>query len=412
MTDSIDINETGSERAGAESVEFAFMRRTLNEKQFRQFVALRAMLSGNILRTARAAHVSRSTVKKGIAEIRAGALYVPGDRVRKVGAGRKRIQDTDERLVPDLEAILEPKGDPMSLVRWTTKSLSSLVKALSEDGHHIKKSALAVLLNELGFSLKANKKNIEGTPHVDRDQQFRHINESCQVFEQEGDPIISVDCKKKELIGNFKNGGREWQAKGTNQTVNVYDFQSMADGKALPYGVYDTVRNLGFVNVGVSHDTASFAVEAIRRWWHQVGADLYQGRTKLLITSDGGGSNGVRCRLWKKELQELADETGLSITVNHLPPATSKWNKIEHRLFSYISINWRARPLVSLETVIELISHTTTQKGLTVTAVLDQNEYPTGVRVTEEEMGQLNITRDEFHPEWNYTISPHVADDP
>lgn len=412
MTDNIDINGTGTEPSSADSAEFAFVRRILNEKQFRQFVAYRAMQSHNILRTATAAHVARNTVRKGIAEIQTGDVYVPSDRVRKVGAGPKRLQDTDEGLLRDLEEILEPKGDPMSLLRWTTKSLSNLVEALSERGHQIKKSALAVMLKGMGFSLKANKKNIEGTSHVDRDPQFRHIKESCQTFEKEGDPIISVDCKKKELIGNFKNGGREWQAKGTNQTVNVYDFMSIADGKALPYGVYDTVKNLGFVNVGVSHDTASFAVESIRRWWQHVGADLYLGRTKLLITSDGGGSNGVRCGLWKKELQELADETGLSITVNHLPPATSKWNMIEHRLFSYISLNWRARPLISLETVIELISHTSTRPGLKVTAVLDQNEYPTGIRVTEEELHQLNIARDEFHPEWNYTISPHVADDP
>lgn len=294
----------------------------------------------------------------------------------------------------------------MSLLRWTTKSLSHLVVSLEKQKHTIKKSALAEVLSSLGFSLKANKKNIEGVSHPDRDLQFQHIKKTCDAFENEGSPIISVDCKKKELIGNFKNNGREWQPKGKNTVVNVYDFKNLSDGKAAPYGVYDMVKNTGLVNVGVDHDTASFAVESIRRWWKNIGRKLYSDKTKLLITSDGGGSNGVRNRLWKKELQQLAKETGLSITVNHLPPATSKWNKIEHRLFSYISINWRGKPLTSLETIIELISHTTTKEGLTVAAVIDKNIYPTGVKVSDDEMERLNIVRDEFHGEWNYTIKP------
>jgi hypothetical protein len=308
--------------------------------------------------------------------------------------------------VADLEDLLEPKGDPMSLVRWTTKSLAHLVGALGKKNHTIKKSALANLLRREGFSLKANKKNIEGVSHPDRDLQFQHIKKTCKTFASKGSPIISVDCKKKELIGNFKNNGKEWQPKGKNTTVNVYDFKNLSDGRACPYGVYDTIRNAGFVNVGIDHDTAAFAVESIRRWWHMVGEKLYPKKKEILITSDGGGSNGVRNRLWKKELQQFSNETGLAVTVAHLPPATSKWNKIEHRLFSFISINWRAKPLTSLETIIELLSHTKTAEGLRVTAVVDKHSYPLGVKVTDEEMEKLHIIRHVFHGDWNYTIKP------
>jgi hypothetical protein len=280
------------------------------------------------------------------------------------------------------------------------------VEALEKIGHTIKKSALQKLLHEQGFSLKKNKKNIEGRSHPDRDQQFRHINERCKAFEEKGDPIISVDCKKKELLGNFKNGGREWQAKGKNTVVNVYDYRSLSEGKAIPYGVYDLVHNQGFLNVGIDHDTAEFAVASIRRWWQTIGNELYPEAENLLITADGGGSNGVRNRLFKRELQRFSDDSGLWISVCHYPPATSKWNKIEHRLFSYISINWRAKPLVSLETVIELVSHTTTKEGLSVRAMVDQNTYPTGIKVTDEELEKLNIVPDAFHGEWNYTIKP------
>ena len=274
----------------------------------------------------------------------------------------------------------------MSWVRWTSKSLAHLVEALTAKGHAIRKSALADILHDLGFSLHVNKKSIEGTSHPDRDAQFQYINSTCKVFEQKGNPIISVDCKKKELLGNFKNNGREWQAKGEQTSVNVYDFLSLADGKAVPYGVYDLVHKRGFVNVGIDHDTAEFAVESIRRWWHSIGKALYPGKQEVLITADGGGSNGVKNRLWKKKLQELANEEHLTITVAHYPPATSKWNKIEHRLFSFISINWRAKPLTSLEVVLELISHTTTSEGLTVTALKDSNTYPTGIKVSDDEL--------------------------
>jgi len=378
----------------------------LNEKQWRQYLATEAEERGNISLVASQAHVSINTIARGRSEISLGNIYTPGSRIRAKGAGPKRICDKDTTLKTDLEKLIEPKGDPMSLVQWTTKSLAHLVSALAEKKHTIKKSALANLLGADGFSLKANKKNIEGMSHPDRDLQFKHIKETCDTFEQAGNPIISVDCKKKELIGNFKNNGKEWQPKGKNEIVNVYDFKNLSDGKACPYGVYDIVCNSGFVNVGVDHDTAAFAVESIRRWWNTTGKKLYPNKKELLITSDGGGSNGTRNRLWKKELQRFSTETGLSVTVNHLPPATSKWNKIEHRLFSYISINWRGRPLTSLETIIELLSHTTTTKGLTVTAVIDTNIYPVGVKVSDDEFKQFNIIRDAFHGEWNYTIKP------
>jgi len=386
------------------------MSRVLNEKQWRQYLALEAKEQGNILQIAVATGVSRNTIKRGITEVESGDLYTPGERVRKKGAGGKYLKDTDVTLVSDLEALVEPKGDPMSLTRWTTKSLSRLVAALAQKGHTIKKSALARLLSSLGFSLKANKKNIEGVSHIDRDTQFKHIHQTCKTFESQGNPIISVDCKKKELIGNFKNNGRAWQPTGENTVVNVYDFKNLSDGKAVPYGVYDVIRNAGFINVGVDHDTAVFAVESIRRWWDTIGKKLYPTQKKLLITSDGGGSNGVRNRLWKKELQQLSNETGLAITVNHLPPATSKWNKIEHRLFSFISINWRAKPLISLETIIELLNHTTTKEGLTVTAMVDQHIYPTKIKVPDDEFNALNLVRDSFHGEWNYTIKPQGND--
>lgn len=387
--------------------QYAVMQETLDERQWRIFLATEAEKTGfgGMKKVAGLSGADVKTIRRGRADLR---QPVPTGRIRIAGGGRKKLKETDKTLMKDLEAMLEPKGDPMAMTQWTCKSLSRLTGALTKKGHTIKKSALAMLLISLGFSLKGNKKNIEGVSHPDRDLQFRHINEACEAFEMKGYPIISVDCKKKELIGNFKNAGREWRAKGQNTAVNVYDFKNFSDGKAAPYGVYDTIRNAGFVNVGLDHDTAAFAVESIRRWWNTIGKKLYPGKRDLLITSDGGGSNGVRNRLWKRELQRLTNETGLSVTVAHLPPATSKWNKIEHRLFSFISINWRGRPLTSLETIIELLSHTVTEEGLTVTAVVDNNLYPVGVKVTDEEMEGLNITRNEFHGDWNYTILPQA----
>ena len=382
------------------------MHRMLNEKQWRQYLAVEAQRRGSLSVVAQEAGVSLNTVKRGLKEVEAGDSYQPGERIRKPGGGKKKLVQTDATLLADLEQELEPKGDPMSFVQWTSKSLAHLVEALEAKGHRIKKSALAEILHDLGFRLHVNKKSIEGPSHPDRDAQFRHINSTCKEFEQKGDPIISVDCKKKELIGNFKNPGREWQAKGEETYVNVYDFLSLADGKAIPYGIYDLVHQRGFVNVGIDHDTAEFAVASIRRWWQSSGKRLYPGQKALLITADGGGSNGARNRLWKKKLQELADEEHLTLTVAHYPPATSKWNKIEHRLFSFISINWRAKPLTSLEVVLELLSHTKTKEGLEVTAVKDGNVYPTGLKVTDDELAALNLSRHSFHGEWNYTIKP------
>src|SRR6266851_3864351 len=391
--------------------QYQVMHGLLNERQWRLYVATEAKRrgTGGISQVAREAGVTRKTIRKGLQEVEAGELYEPGGRIRRRGGGRKQITAKDETLRADLEDLLEPKGDPQSLVRWTTKAMSKLKEALKSQGHTIGETAIRELLKGMGFSLKANKKAIEGTAHADRDAQFQQINRTGKAFEAAGKPMISVDCKKKELIGNFKNNGREWQAKGQDTTVNVYDYLSIANGKAIPYGIYDLVHNSGFVNVGIDHETAEFAVESIRRWWKSVGSILYPSSEELLIVADGGGSNGARSRLWKQQVQHLANETGLAITVCHLPPATSKWNKIEHRLFSYISINWRGKPLTSLETMIELISHTTTEEGLTVTAVKDANIYPTGIKVSDEDMATLNIKREPFHGDWNYTIQPQES---
>jgi hypothetical protein len=342
------------------------MRPLLNEKQWRQYLALEAKERGSISVVVQEAGASPNTIRRGIQEVEAAEGYRPGERQRKAGGGRKKLTEKDTTLQADLEELLDPKGDPMSLLKWTSKSVAHLKKSVQAMGHTIAETALRDLLLALGYRLAANKKNLEGSSHKDRDAQFAQIKEQCEQFEQRAEPIISVDCKKKELLGHFKNNRAEWQARGEQTNVNVYDFLSLADGKAIPYGVSDLVHNQGFVNVGIDHDTAEFAVASIKRWWQQVGKALYPGKSHLLITADGGGSNGVRNRLWKKKLPDFADEAHISITVAHDPPATSKWNKIEHRLFSFISINWRATPLTSLEVVLELISHTTTQQGLTM----------------------------------------------
>src|SRR6266536_217300 len=392
----------------SQEAQYQLMKGWLNERQWRLYVATEARRigPGGISQVAREAGVTRKTIRKGLGELEAGALYQPGERIRQQGGGRKKNTVKDATLRADLEGMLDPKGDPESLLRWTSKSVSKLRKALTRLGHTIGETAIRGMLHEMGFSLKATKKSIEGGSHADRDAQFQHINRTGKAFEAKGQPVISVDCKKKELIGNFKNGGREWQAKGQETTVNVYDYLSIADGKAIPYGIYDLVHNSGFVNVGIDHETAEFAVESIRRWWYRVGKDLYPDSHEVLIIADGGGSNGTRNRLWKRQLQHLATETGLSITVCHLPPATSKWNTIEHRLFSYLSINCRGKPLTSLETMIELISHTTTEEGLTVTAIKDTHSYPTGIKVSDEKIAALHLIRDPFHGEWNYAIQP------
>lgn len=394
--------------------QYQVMDKTLNERQWRIFLATEAQKIGygGISQVAGTSGASWKTIKRGIIELRC-PQSLPEGRIRARGGGRKKIADTDPTLLSDLDQIIDTKGDPESFVKYTTKSAAHLIDVLVKMGHSIKATALYQILHTLHYSLKPNKKNIEGLSHPDRDAQFDHINLKCKLFEGSHNPILSIDCKKKEQIGNFKNSGREWVKKGVKGReqeneiqVNAYDFRSLAKGLAIPYGIYDRLKKQGFMNVGIDHDTAAFAVESLRRWWKQYGSKLYRQARGILITADGGGSNGVRNRLWKRELQKLVNEIHIPITLCHFPPATSKWNVIEHQLFSFISINWRAKPLTSLAVILELISHTTTKSGLKVTAIADTNHYQTGMKVTDAEMEQLNISRDDFHPEWNYTISP------
>ena len=331
------------------------------------------------------------------------------DRVRRPGGGRKRLVDIDAALQRDLEALLAPysRGDPQSPLRWTCKSVRQLAAELQGQGHGISHTVVAELLQQMGYSLQGNRKTLEGSAHPDRNGQCEHINQRVEAAQAGGQPVISVDTKKKELVGDFKNGGREWRPKGQPEAVRVHDFVIPELGRAAPYGIYDLTDNTGWVNVGIDHDTAAFAVESIRRWWLAMGRPRYPAATQLLITADGGGSNGYRVRLWKQQLQELANQTGLAISVCHFPPGTSKWNKIEHRLFSFITQNWRGKPLVSHEVIVQLIAATRTATGLQVRCELDTNTYPQGVKVPDQEMAQLNLTRDEFHGEWNYTLAPN-----
>jgi len=381
----------------------------LDERMRRLFAAAEASAIGHggITKVSRATGISRPTIAAGLEELTAPSL-ADTKRVRKAGGGRKRTIDKDPTLLQDLEGLIEPtsRGDPESPLRWTSKSVRKLAQELNRMGHRVSHRLVADLLHELDYSLQANRKTKEGDSHPDRDAQFEHINAQVKAFQAASQPAISVDTKKKELVGDFKNGGREWQPKGEPEKVRVHDFLIPELGKVAPYGIYDITHNLGWVNVGIDHDTATFAVESIRRWWYSMGRPLYSDAYQLLITADGGGSNGYRLRLWKVELQKLADETGLSIKVCHLPPGTSKWNKIEHRLFSYISQNWRGKPLVSYEVIVNLIAATTTTTRLRVHSQLDTQSYPKGVKVSDAELAQVNIQRDDFHGEWNYTISP------
>lgn len=387
---------------------YSSMIRKLNERDRRLYFAGEALRIGfgGISQVARESGVSRVTISRGVDELQTGDIVT--GRIRKIGGGRKKLIKLYPEIKEKLSNLTNPKGDPMIKLQWTTKSIVKLAEAMKEYGYSLHPVTIMRILHSMGYSLKPNKKNIEGESHVDRDLQFSHINKQCKLFEENKNPIISIDCKKKEKIGNFKNNGSEWTRKGKdNETqVNAYDFTSLADGHIAPYGIYDVLKKKGFVNVGIDHDTATFAVESIRRWWKQYGKQLYPNATGILITADGGGSNGVRNRLFKRELQKLVNEINIPVTLCHYPPATSKWNIIEHQLFSFISINWRAKPLTSLAVVLELISHTTTKSGLTVTAIADTNKYQTGVKVTDEEMKKLNITRDPFHGEWNYTTAP------
>jgi transposase len=385
----------------------------LNEQQRRLLLGAeaRALGYGGIGRVARAAGVARPTVQKGLHEL---AQAVPGgDRVRRAGGGRKPLRTHDPPLLAALEALVDPdtRGDLMSPLRWTCKSTRQLAQTLTEQGYPVSHRVVAALLRELGYSLQAPTKTDEGSRHPDRDGQFRYLNEQIKAFLADGLPVVSVDTKKKELVGRFKTGGQEWQPQGDPERVKVHDFPDPDLGKAIPYGIYDIGRNAGWVTVGQDHDTATFAVASLRRWWEVVGRPAYPQAQRLLISADGGGSNGYRVRLWKVELQAFATATGLQVSVCHLPPGTSKWNKIEHRLFAHISMNWRGRPLVSHEVIVDLISATTTRTGLAVQAEIDTNTYPTKVKVSAAALATLHLTPHAFHGEWNYTISPLPASD-
>ena len=393
------------------SKKYNLLKPFLDEKSKRLFAAAEALSFGNISLVSRAMDISEETIKKGCNELESGET-LSDDKIRAPGGGRKKSVEKDPALLSDLETLIEPtsRGDPESPLRWTSKSTRKLAEELIKMGHKVSHSRVADMLRMLGYSLQANKKTIEGTSHPDRDQQFNYINEKCKEFQKENQPVISVDTKKKEYIGNFKNGGKELRPKNDPLLVNVYDFEDKELGKVNPYGVYDLLKNEGWVNVGIDNDTASFAVESIRRWWYMMGCKSYPEAKRLMITADCGGSNGYRVRLWKKELQKLADEVGLEISVCHFPPGTSKWNKIEHRLFSYITLNWRGKPLTSYEVIVNLIAATTTSKGLKVKCMLDKNEYPKGIKITKEEVEELEIIRDEFHGEWNYMFKPKNKD--
>jgi len=384
----------------------------LDERGLRRFAAAEAKAAGHggVSAVMRVTGLARSTIGRGLRELR-GERTIISDRVRRPGGGRKLLTETDASLLDDLRALVEPdaRGDPQSPLLWTSKSLRKLAESLREMGHRIGRTLVGELLHKLDYSLQANRKTREGSSHPDRDAQFCYINDRVKEALAWNEPAISVDTKKKELVGDFKNAGREWRQKGSPEEVRVHDFLIPELGRAVPYGVYDIAGDAGWVSVGIDHDTAAFAVNAIKSWWTQMGRERYPNARTLLITADGGGSNGSRVRLWKVELQKLADELGLSITVCHLPPGTSKWNKIEHRLFSFITTNWRGRPLVSHQVIVQLIGATTTKTGLEVRCELDPRTYPAGVKVSDDELQALNIVRHSFHGEWNYTIKPKRA---
>src|SRR6516165_6650741 len=381
----------------------------LDERERRLFAAseARAVGRGGVAAVSRATGIARSTIGRGLADLRAGAVQL-GDRVRRVGGGGKPAIETQPGLLEALNELVQSsiRGDPEAALLWVSKSQRRLSAALAEQGFTASQKLVGRLLRRLGFSLQANSKTREGASHPDRNAQFELINAKVKSFLAARQPAVSVDTKKKELVGDFKNAGRELRRKGDPEPVRVHDFAIPQKGKAAPYGIYDMADNSGWVNVGIDHDTATFAVESIRRWWRELGRSRYPGARRLLITADCGGSNGNRVRLWKCELQTLADETRLAITVAHLPPGTSKWNRIEHRLFAFITQNWRGKPLLTHRVIVKLIANTKTKTGLTVRCRLDRNKYDKGIKVSDAEMAKLNITRAEFHGEWNYTIKP------
>ncbi len=390
------------------------LRPVLDERGRRRFAAAEALSAGRggIVAVSQATGIARRTIGYGLRELRGQAPDSALGGIRRKGAGRKPLTQTNPTLLSDLESLVDPvtRGDPMSPLKWTSKSLRNLASALQTMGHRVGYDVVGQLLKKLGYSLQANRKTLEGSGHADRDAQFRHIAGAVKVAIEAGQPAISVDTKKKELVGAFKNGGREWRPAGSPEAVRVHDFVDPKLGRAAPYGIYDIADDKGWVSVGIDHDTAAFAVNAIRSWWTNMGRQRYAGAHSLTITADGGGSNGSRVRLWKVELQKLADELGLTIAVLHLPPGTSKWNKIEHRLFSFISRNWRGRPLIDYRTIVELIGATTSTTGLTVRCELDENHYPAGIKIPDADMAELNIVRDNFHGEWNYTIKPRTSE--
>ena len=387
------------------------------DERMRRLVAAaesEALGYGGVSAVARATGVSRRAITEGVKELKRPQVTRQSRssqvRIRRKGAGRKRVIEKDLTLLEDLDRLVDPvtRGDPESPLRWTCKSVRGLAEELQQEGHAVSYQTVAELLHALDYSLQGNQKTLEGSQHADRDEQFEYINRKAQRYLKQGEPVISVDTKKKELVGDFKNAGREWELPGEPQKVRVHDFEIREPdkGKVAPYGVYDLGRNVGWVNVGVDHDTAAFAVEGIRRWWRWMGSNSYPQAKRLLITADSGGSNGARVRLWKWELQQLANETGLEISVCHFPPGTSKWNKIEHRLFSFISQNWRGKPLISHEVIIDLIAATTTASGLAVKSKLDTNIYPAGLEVSDQQMAELQLRRDRFHGDWNHSLLP------
>jgi hypothetical protein len=398
------------EEEGAIRKKFRLLRDSLNERTRRLLAAAEAKVLGHggVATVERASGVSRSTIERGMHEIDSGSPLDP-DRIRRPGAGRKRATVLDPTLASDLERLVEPvtRGDPESPLRWTCKSVRKLARELNTSGHRVSRNIVAALLHEIGYSLQSNLKTKEGTRHPDRNAQFEHINRKVAAQIARGGPAISVDTKKKELVGDFTNAGREWRPEGTPEKVRVHDFLDPKLGKAIPYGVYDIARNVGWVSVGVDHDTAAFAVATIHRWWKQLGKKAYPKTRSILITADSGGSNGSRLRIWKWELQRLANLTGLEIAVHHLPPGTSKWNKIEHRLFSFITQNWRGQPLITHAAIVSLISNTHTTTGLKVHCQLDKGRYPTKIEISDEQLATINMQRERFHGDWNYTIRPN-----
>lgn len=397
------------------SARYKALSGILNERQRRLYAAVEAKILGygGIKRVHEITGVARGSIMSGIKELESCAEVLSSEprAIRRAGAGRKKLVDKHPGIREALERLVDPvtRGDPESSLRWTCKSLMQLADELNAAGYKISHVSVGRLLKDLGYSLQGNRKTMEGGESPDRNAQFEHIHDMVQTAMSTGQPVISVDTKKKELVGQYKNNGKEWQPHGQPEDVKVYDFVDKELGRANPYGVYDLSRNSAWVSVGTDHDTASFAVATIRRWWFAMGKKAYPDARELMITADGGGSNGSRVRLWKLELQKLADELAIPIRVSHFPPGTSKWNKIEHRLFSYISLNWRGKPLVSHEVIVNLIAATTTRKGLKVRAELDQNPYPKGIKVSDEEFASIRLARDNFHGEWNYTIKPNAA---